>query len=79
MTELEKTIKYCSHDVSATVKLFYERKDYLASKIAVGTMKDISAIDSMGLTNAKLTAEFLGARFRDRKDEFEYDFPRQSL
>ena len=73
--ELEKTIKYCSHDVDATVKLFYERKDYLASKIVVGAMKGISSIQSMGLTNAKLTASFLRARFRDRKDEFEYDFP----
>lgn len=73
--EYAKTVQYCGHDVSATVKLMYERKDYLASKIAVGNMMKLTAKYSMPMTNAKLTAKFLNARQCARNDEFEYDFP----
>lgn len=73
--QLQETIKYCCHDVDATVRLFEERKNYLQSKILVGEMKGLSIADSLRLTNAKLTAEYLGAKFYDRGDEFEYDFP----
>ena len=76
--EVAETVKYCSHDVDATERLFGERKKYLESKIAVGTMKAIPAADSLNLTNAKLAAAYLcdlGARPRECQDEFEYDFP----
>jgi len=74
--ELAEVIKYCSHDVDAAAQLFEERKDYLASKIAVGAMKGMSAAESIRLTNAKLTAEYLDAKYYDRQDETEYSFPR---
>jgi hypothetical protein len=73
--ELAETIKYCSYDVDATVRLFTERKDYLESKITVGGMCGLSAEESLRLTNAKLTAQFLGATFYDRGDETVYEFP----
>lgn len=73
--ELQRTIKYCCHDVDATVRLFGERADYLASKIAVGAMAGLSEGESLRFTNAKLTAAFLGARFRQWDDELEYEFP----
>lgn len=73
--ELEKSIKYCCHDVDATVRLFEERADYLATKIAVGAMAELSEGESLRLTNAKLTAAFLNAKFRQWDDELEYAFP----
>lgn len=73
--ELEEITRYCHHDVDATVKLFELRKDYLASKISVGALKDISWVESASLTNAKLTARYLGARLVERSDEYEYEFP----
>ena len=73
--ELEQTIQYCCADVDATVKLYEVRKSYLDSKIAVGAMKGLSVGDSLRLTNAKLTAQYLDAKFLERDDECEYEFP----
>lgn len=73
--ELEKVIRYCAHDVDATAALFGERADYLFSKIAVGTMAGLSEGESLHLTNAKLTAAYLGASFRNWDDELVYDIP----
>lgn len=61
-TELEETIHYCKHDVDATEHLVQLRQDYLNSKIAVGKMAGIEPERAMAMTNAKLTAAFLGAR-----------------
>jgi hypothetical protein len=79
--ELEEVTKYCCHDVDATVKLYHERKDYLGSKIAVGAMCGLSAEESLRLTNAKLTAEFLGAGVPPRSwaDKDIYEFPENLL
>lgn len=73
--ELEKVIRYCSHDVDAAVALFGERADYLSSKIAVGAMAGLSEGESLRLTNAKLTAAYLGATLRSWDDELVYDVP----
>lgn len=81
-TELEQSIRYCCHDVDATERLFTERRKYLESKIAVGTMKGIDPASALNLTNAKLTAMYLcgsGARPRPCQDEFEYEFPANLL
>lgn len=79
--ELVEVTRYCCHDVDATVRLYEERQDYLVSKIAVGAMCGLSAAESLRLTNAKLTAEFLGALpprgpWADRDI---YDFPENLL
>lgn len=75
--ELEDVIWYCRHDVDATARLFAERVDYLQSKIAVGAMARFSEGESLRLTNAKLTAAYLGARGSPRswEDETVYQFP----
>jgi hypothetical protein len=77
--ELEEVIAYCHHDVTATVALFGQRRSYLESKIAVGQMKDIPWDESMSMTNAKLTARFLGAQHTVHNDEFVYEFPSNLL
>jgi hypothetical protein len=75
--ELREVIDYCCHDVDAAIRLYHERKDYLQSKIAVGAMCGLSPAQSLRLTNAKLTAEFLGARepVAEWADKDEYEFP----
>ena len=75
--ELEETIHYCKHDVDATEQLVRIRKDYLNSKIAVGTMAGIPPEKALAMTNAKLTAAFLKAK-RPAKpwtDERQYVYP----
>jgi hypothetical protein len=79
LTEAERNevIRYCRHDVDAAIRLYHERKNYLQSKIAVGAMCGLSAAQSLRLTNAKLTAEFLGAREPQVEwpDRDVYEFP----
>jgi hypothetical protein len=79
LTEAERNevIEYCCHDVDAAIRLFYERKSYLQSKIAVGAMCGLLPGQSLRLTNAKLTAQFLGAREPQEAwpDRDVYEFP----
>jgi len=75
--ELDEVIRYCCHDVDAAIRLYHERKDYLQSKVSVGEMCGLTAAESMRLTNAKLTAEFLGAErpLSRWQDQDIYEFP----
>lgn len=75
--ELREVIDYCCHDVDAAIRLYHERKSYLESKITVGAICRLSPGQSLRLTNAKLTAEFLGARepVAEWADKDEYEFP----
>ena len=73
--ELEETIKYCKHDVDATEKIIELRKNYLSTKISVGQMAGIDPVKALAMTNAKLTAAFLGATKIERDDERQYVIP----
>lgn len=75
--EFKELVHYCKHDVEATAKLVELRKDYLNSKLQVGRMAGLSDEKSLSMTNAKLTAAFLGARRPDkpRADERQYVYP----
>ena len=74
--ELEEVIRYCKHDVDATVRLYWERKeDYLDAKVLVGEMYDVPQEEALGLTNAKLSARVLEAKAVKRTDERDYKIP----
>ena len=73
--ELESTIHYCKWDVRATVKLLTLRKGYLQAKMDVGRTKGMPDSKSLYMTNARLTAAFLGAVATDRYDERDYHYP----
>ncbi len=73
--ELEKTAEYCKYDVDVTEKVLKLRKDYLQTKQRLGTMKEIAPEKAMYMTNAKLTAAYLGASKRDWNDERNYKYP----
>lgn len=77
LTEDEKkeTVYYCHKDIEATIHLMYERRDYLATKKRLGARKDIPAEEAMYMTNAKLTAKYLGAVMQKHDDDFAYQFP----
>lgn len=73
--EIQSTVKYCKYDVTATVKLLQLRKGYLNTKLQLGAMKNIPAHTSLYCTNAKLTAQYLGATMIGRDDGRDYIFP----
>ena len=77
--ELDLTIKYCRYDVDATYKVFELRQAYLDNKIMVGKMAGLSEQESLQLTNAKLTAEYLKASPVSYKDERDYQYPENLL
>ena len=72
--EIEETIFYCKHDVLATEKLFYQRFDYIKSKLLL-INKFKLPIRCIGMTNAQLTAEVMQARKRPHDDADRYDMP----
>lgn len=73
--EIESTIFYCKWDVRATAKLLTLRKGYLSAKMNVGRTKGIHDTKALYMTNARLTAEFLGAVATPRSDERDYEYP----
>ena len=73
--ELALTLKYCIHDVDATEKLTEIRKDYLRTKLNLGTRADIDPVVAVSSTNAKLTAMMLGAVRKEWSDGRDYVYP----
>ena len=73
--ELESTIFYCKWDVKATAHLLTLRKNYLNTKLNVGRSIGLSDAKSLRMTNARLTAESLQAKYVERFDEREYVYP----
>lgn len=74
--ELEEVIRYCKHDVDATVELYKVRKeDYIDAKALVAEMYNVPIEEALGLTNAKLSARVLNAKGVKRTDERNYVIP----
>lgn len=72
--EIQETEFYCKHDVDATERLFYERFDYIKSKLEIINAFKLP-IRCISMTNAQLTAEVMDARKRKYYDENIYDMP----
>ena len=73
--EIEKTITYCKWDVDTAEKLIDIRKDYLKTKANLGRRAGIKVEKALSLTNAKLTAQMLGAKRKEWNDGREYVYP----
>lgn len=73
--ELESTIFYCKWDVKATAHLLTLRKNYLNAKLDVGRSIGLSDAKSLYMTNARLTAESLEAKYVERFDGRDYKYP----
>lgn len=74
--ELEEVIRYCKYDVDSTIKLYEARKeDYIDAKLLVAEMYGLPPEEAIGLTNAKLSARVLEAKYVERHDERDYVIP----
>lgn len=72
--ELDEMIFYCKHDVEATRELVKTRKSYLETKLNLGRMAGLDDVKALSMTNAKLTAAYLGARKPNKAWEDERDY-----
>lgn len=77
--EKEEVEFYCDHDVDATDKLDDLRQGYLFNKLTLGREKGLEDTKALYMTNAKLTAAFLGAEAKPHYDEREYQYPPKLL
>ena len=75
--ERELTVYYCKHDVDATDKLDDLRQDYIKNKLKLGQEIGLTPEKALYMTNAKLTATYLGAKPPEEPwtDEREYQYP----
>ena len=73
--EIDEVIRYCKNDVEATYHLYKKREKYIQSKKDIAKFKNVSELEVLPLTNAKLTSFVLDAKYRDYGDEFEYTPP----
>lgn len=73
--EMEETIKYCKHDVDTTEQIIKLRKNYLKCKQMLGAMKGIPTEKALYMTNAKVTAAYLGASRKEWNDGRVYEYP----
>lgn len=77
LTEEDKieTIKYCKHDVRATVELLKRRRDYIDSKKTLSEMFNIPLATALKSTNAKLAAIVLNAKSQNRPYDGKFIIP----
>lgn len=73
--EITSTIHYCKYDVAMTAKLLTLRKGYLEAKLNVGRSIGLPDQKSLYMTNARLTAAALEAKYVQRYDERNYSYP----
>jgi len=73
--EWNELLEYCWHDVEALTPLYRDRLSYLKAKETIAKMSNIMVEDALNMTNAKLTAKFLGANKVERDDERNYVYP----
>ena len=77
--ELEEVILYCKHDVDATDALDDLRQNYLDNKLVLGEECGLEPVRALYMTNAKLTAAYLGAVSQEHHDERDYTYPDKLL
>ena len=71
----EELIRYCKHDVRATVKLLDYRRDYINSKKMLSEMFNIPLASALKSTNAKLCAIVLEAKPKNRPFDDKFIIP----
>lgn len=76
--EKELIIKYCIHDVDATLKLFEVRKGYIRAKTTLSDMFKIPMIQTLRNTNAKLAAIILKAKKHSYPDDYDFVLPERT-
>ena len=72
--EIEETVRYCTHDVEQTMKVFIRRKDDFDAQLGLLKMFDLPLAD-ISRTKVQLSAKILEAEKRSWHDEFDIDIP----
>lgn len=72
--EIQEVVKYCCHDVDATVSLLEARADYVNTKLELIKLFHLKMND-LSCTNAQLCAKVLEAKRQEHDDELYYDMP----
>lgn len=75
--EKEEIIRYCKHDVDATVKLLEFRREYIESKKMLSNMFGIKLSTALKSTNAKLCALVLEAEPKKRALDTKFIIPQR--
>lgn len=75
--EKEEIIRYCKHDVEATVKMLEYRREYIDSKIMLSEMFNIPLSTALKSTNAKLCALVLEAEPKKRTLDTKFVIPQK--
>ena len=70
-SELDEVVRYCKHDVNETEQVFLKRISYFKSHVNLIKTFNLPFAKSMGLTQARLSAEIIGCKSRRFKDEKE--------
>lgn len=73
-SELQETIKYCTHDVEQTIEVFIQRKSDFDAQIGLLKMFQLPLSD-ISRTKVQLSAKILEARKHTYHDEFDISFP----
>jgi DNA polymerase len=71
--EIEQTIKYCTHDVEATIEVFLKKQNDFNSMMHIVKEFDLG-LSHIGDTGAKITSVVLGCVRKERDDEFDVEF-----
>jgi DNA polymerase elongation subunit (family B) len=71
----QEIIRYCIHDVDATESLYYDRLEYIQSKLELAKMFNISPFKALKCTNAKLCSIILKADYIEREPDNKYILP----
>lgn len=75
--EKEDVIKYCKHDVTATIKLLEYRREYIDAKKMLSEMFGIPLHTALKSTNAKLCAMVLEAEPHKRPVDTKFVIPQR--
>lgn len=73
-SEIEETIKYCKHDVKATMEVFFRCRQEFDAHLGLIKMFHLP-LSYLGKTKTQLSAVILGAKKTYRSDEFDIAFP----
>lgn len=75
-SEIDETIRYCTHDVEQTIEVFLSRQDDFAAQMGLIKMFNLS-LSNISRSKAQLSAMILDAHKPaiSRDDEFEIFFP----
>ena len=73
--EIEETVRYCTHDVEETIKVFVEKVDEFNATMGIlDAFPDQVTVRNIGDSSARITSRVLGCQRKTFNDEFDFYF-----